>query len=45
MFGLARHAIAGFAPGRNLPALALADCAAGLKALLPGSCARSSGWQ
>ena len=34
MFGLARLAIAGFAPGGNLPVLALAVCAAGLAATL-----------
>jgi fucose 4-O-acetylase-like acetyltransferase len=34
MFGLARLAIAGFAPGGSLPALALAACAAGLVATL-----------
>jgi len=34
MFGLARLAIAGFAPGGRLPALALAACAAGLTATL-----------
>ncbi len=34
MFGLARLAIAGFAPGGHLPALALAACAAGLAATL-----------
>ncbi|MGE5132224.1 MAG: acyltransferase family protein [Gemmatimonadota bacterium] len=34
MFGLARLAIAGFAPGGQLPALALAVCAAGLAAIL-----------
>jgi 1-acyl-sn-glycerol-3-phosphate acyltransferase len=34
MFGLARPAIAGFAPGGHLPALALAACAAGLAATL-----------
>ena len=34
MFGLARLAIAGFAPGGHLPALALAACAVGLGATL-----------
>ena len=34
MFGLARLAIAGFAPGGHLPGLALAACAAGLAATL-----------
>jgi len=34
MFGLARLAIAGFAPGGHLPALALAACAVGLIATL-----------
>jgi fucose 4-O-acetylase-like acetyltransferase len=34
MFGLARLAIAGFAPGGQLPVLALAVCAAGLVATL-----------
>jgi fucose 4-O-acetylase-like acetyltransferase len=34
MFGLARLAIAGFAPGGHLPALALAACAVGLAATL-----------
>jgi len=34
MVGLARLAIAGFAPGGHLPALVLAACAAGLGATL-----------
>jgi hypothetical protein len=34
MVGLVRLAIAGFAPGGHLPALALAACAAGLVATL-----------
>jgi hypothetical protein len=34
MFGLARLAVAGFAPGGQLPALALTACAAGLAATL-----------
>jgi hypothetical protein len=34
MFGLARLAIAGFAPGGQLPVLALAACAVGLTATL-----------
>jgi len=34
MFGLARLAIAWFAPGGKLPVLALAVCAAGLAATL-----------
>jgi hypothetical protein len=34
MFGLARLAIGGFAPGGQLPAIALAACAAGLVATL-----------
>jgi hypothetical protein len=48
MFGLARLAIAGFAPGGHLPVLALAACAVGLAATLftgraPGSRGQAAG--
>jgi hypothetical protein len=43
MFGLARHAIAGFAPSGNLLALALAACPAGPAATLLTGCAPAAG--